>query len=149
VRPMFISVTACQIIIIMRIIIQMENHKKKPSYLQCDFNDLNTTRIWFDTFEDDFQTSKYLWSRWKSFDSNVKVGQGNKTAVLLLIFRRLFVNPATNPAFSYIYRSFDLQKNIPPLLLFTEYYNWYFNWVLMYEFGELCQIPLMHYLQKI
>jgi hypothetical protein len=33
----------------------------------------------------------------KSFDSNVKVGQGNKTAVLLLIFKEVICNPATNP----------------------------------------------------
>jgi hypothetical protein len=33
----------------------------------------------------------------KSFDSNVKVGQGNKTAVvLLLIFKEVILNPATN-----------------------------------------------------
>jgi hypothetical protein len=55
----------------------------------------------------------------------VKVGQGNKTNFLLLISRRLLVNPVTNLKIfaSLIYRSFDPMKNTGNT--FKESTNWF------------------------
>jgi hypothetical protein len=48
----------------------------------------------------------------KSFDSNVKVGQGNKTAVLLLIFKEVICKSSHKPkALEVIFISFDPSKH--------------------------------------
>jgi len=98
----------------------------------------------FDTLEDDLNYGGNIYKDYdekRAFDSNVKVGQGNKTAVFIVDFQGGYlVNPATNLKLfgSYIYRSFDPSKNTATT--FTESTNWFtlgmradiFNWYFDY-----------------
>jgi hypothetical protein len=77
----------------------------------------------------------------RPFDSGVKVGQGNKTAVFITDLQvGYLINPATNLKFlgSYIYRSFDPSQNTATT--FNQSTNWFtiglradiFNWYFDY-----------------
>jgi hypothetical protein len=77
----------------------------------------------------------------RPFDSNVSVGQGNKTMIVIADLQAGYlINPATNLKFfgSYIYRNFDPTKNT--LTTFKESTNWFtigiradiFNWYFDY-----------------
>jgi hypothetical protein len=98
----------------------------------------------FDTAGDSFNYGGDIYKDYdenRPFDSNVKVGQGNKTAVFIADLQGGYlVNPATNLRFfgSYIYRSFDPSKNT--VKTFNESTNWFtlglradiFNWYFDY-----------------
>ena len=77
----------------------------------------------------------------RPFDSGVKVGQGNKTAVFIAdVQAGYLINPTTNLKLyaSYIYRSFDPTQNT--ISTFTQSTNWFsiglrtdvFNWYFDY-----------------
>ena len=105
---------------------------------------VGTRGLDFDTAEDSFNYGGNIYKDYdenRAFDSGVKVGQGNKTAVFIADFQGGYlVNPATNLKLfgSYIYRSFDPAKNT--VTTFTESTNWFtlglradiFNWYFDY-----------------
>lgn len=98
----------------------------------------------FDTTEDDLNYGGNIFKDYdekRAFDSNVKVGQGNRTAVFIADLQGGYlVNPATNLKLfaSYIFRSFDPTKNTATT--FNESTNWFtfgiradiFNWYFDY-----------------
>lgn len=105
---------------------------------------MGTRGLDFDTTEDNFNYGGNIYKDYdekRPFDSGVKVGQGNKTAVFIADFQGGFlVNPATNLKLfgSYIYRSFDPTKNTATtfnqstnwltLGLRADIFNWYFDY---------------------
>ncbi|MFV8321479.1 energy transducer TonB [Flavobacterium sp. LB3P21] len=105
---------------------------------------VGTRGLDFDTAEDSFNYGGNIYKDYdenRAFDSSVKVGQGNKTAIFIADFQGGYlVNPATNLKLfgSYIYRSFDPAKNTATT--FTESTNWFtlglradiFNWYFDY-----------------
>ena len=105
---------------------------------------VGTRGLDFDNAEDSFNYGGNIYKDYdekRPFDSGVKVGQGNKTAVFIADFQGGYlVNPATNLKLfgSYIYRSFDPTKNTATT--FTESTNWItlglradiFNWYFDY-----------------
>ena len=105
---------------------------------------LGTRGLDFDTPEDGLNYGGNIYKDYdekRALDSNVKVGQGNKTAVFIIDLQGGYlVNPATNLKLfaSYIYRSFDPSKNTAAT--FTESTNWFtlgiradiFNWYFDY-----------------
>ncbi|RDI52170.1 gliding motility protein RemB [Flavobacterium glaciei] len=105
---------------------------------------VGTRGLDFDNAEDSFNYGGNIYKDYdenRPFDSGVKVGQGNKTAVFIADFQGGYlVNPATNLKLfgSYIYRSFDPTKNTANT--FTESTNWItlglradiFNWYFDY-----------------
>jgi hypothetical protein len=94
----------------------------------------------FDTVEDSFNYGGNIYKNYdekRPYDSGVKVGQGNKTAILITDLQLGYlVNPATNLKFfgSFIYRNFDPTKET--LKTFKEHTTWFtlgirsdvFNW---------------------
>jgi hypothetical protein len=105
---------------------------------------VGTRGLDFDTTEDSFNYGGNIYKDYdenRAFDSGVKVGQGNKTAVFIAdIQAGYLINPATNLKFfgSYIYRSFDPTKKTATT--FNESTNWFalgirsdvFNWYFDY-----------------
>ena len=105
---------------------------------------VGTRGLDFDTAADSFNYGGNIYKDYdkkRPFDSGVKVGQGNKTAVFIADLQGGYlVNPATNLKFfgSYIFRSFDPTKNT--LTTFNESTNWFslglradiFNWYFDY-----------------
>ena len=105
---------------------------------------MGTRGLDFDTTEDNFNYGSNIYKDYdenRPFDSGVKVGQGNKTAVFIADFQGGYlVNPATNLKLfgSYIYRSFDPTKNTATtfsqstnwltLGLRADIFNWYFDY---------------------
>lgn len=105
---------------------------------------MGTRGLDFDTTEDNFNYGGNIYKDYdenRPFDSGVKVGQGNKTAVFIADFQSGYlVNPATNLKLfgSYIYRSFDPTKNTATtfsqstnwltLGLRADIFNWYFDY---------------------
>jgi hypothetical protein len=98
----------------------------------------------FDIAENSFNYGGSIYKDYdlnRSNDSGVKVGQGNKTTVLIADFQAGYVlNPVTNLKFfgSFIYRNFDPTKNT--LIYFMETTSWFslgirsdvFNWYFDY-----------------
>lgn len=98
----------------------------------------------FDTSTDSFNYGGNIYKDYdenRPFDSGVKVGQGNKTAVFIAdIQGGYLINPTTNLKLfgSYIYRSFDPTQNTKTA--FTQSTNWFtiglradvFNWYFDY-----------------
>jgi hypothetical protein len=98
----------------------------------------------FDTADNSFNYGGNIYKDYdlkRPFDSGVKAGQGNKTALFITdIQAGYLVNPATNLKIygSYIYRSFDPAKNTAAT--FNESTNWFtlglradvFNWYFDY-----------------
>ncbi|NRS87283.1 hypothetical protein HNQ02_000183 [Flavobacterium sp. 7E] len=98
----------------------------------------------FDTAEDSFNYGGNIYKDYdvdRSYDTGVKVGQGNKMAVFITDLQMGYlVNPATNLKLfgSYIYRSYDPSKNTATT--FTQSTNWFtlglradiFNWYFDY-----------------
>lgn len=98
----------------------------------------------FDIAENSFNYGGSIYKDYdlnRSNDSGVKVGQGNKTTVLIADFQAGYVlNPVTNLKFfgSFIYRNFDPTKNT--LIYFKETTSWFslgirsdvFNWYFDY-----------------
>ena len=98
----------------------------------------------FDTTEDSFNYGGNIYKDYdekRPFDSGVKVGQGNKTAVFIAdIQGGYLVNPTTNLKLfgSYIYRSFDPTVNTATTFnqstnwftvgLRSDIFNWYFDY---------------------
>jgi hypothetical protein len=105
---------------------------------------VGTRGLDFDTTEDGFNYGGNIYKDYdekRPFDSGVKVGQGNETAIFIAdIQGGYLVNPATNLKIfgSYIYRSFDPTKNTATT--FNESTNWFtlglradvFNWYFDY-----------------
>ena len=105
---------------------------------------MGTRGLDFDTTEDNFNYGGNIYKDYdenRPFDSGVKVGQGNKTAVFIADFQGGYlVNPTTNLKLfgSYIYRSFDPTKNTATtfsqstnwltLGLRADIFNWYFDY---------------------
>ena len=105
---------------------------------------MGTRGLDFDTTDDYFNYGGNIYKDYdesRPFDSGVKVGQGNKTAVFIADLQGGFlVNPATNLKFfgSYVYRSFDPTKNTATtfiqstnwltLGLRADIFNWYFDY---------------------
>ena len=98
----------------------------------------------FDTDADGFNYGGNIYKDYdenRPFDSGVKVGQGNKTALFIAdIQAGYLINPTTNLKLfgSYIYRSFDPTQNTKTT--FTQSTNWFtlglradvFNWYFDY-----------------
>ncbi|WP_173851016.1 gliding motility protein RemB [Flavobacterium sp. 28A] len=98
----------------------------------------------FDTVEDSFNYGGNIYKDYEDnrpYDTGVKVGQGNKTAIFITDLQMGYlVNPATNLKLfgSYIYRSYDPSKNTATT--FTQSTNWFtlglradiFNWYFDY-----------------
>lgn len=98
----------------------------------------------FDTTEDQFNYGVNIYKDYdlkRPFDSGVKVGQGNKTTIVIADLQAGYlVNPATNLKVfgSYLYRNFDPTKNTATtfkestswftLGLRTDIFNWYFDY---------------------
>ena len=105
---------------------------------------VGTRGLDFDTTEDSYNYGGNIYKDYEEnrpFDTGVKVGQGNKTAVFIAdIQGGYLVNPATNLKLfaSYIYRSFDPTQNTATT--FNESTNWFtlglradiFNWYFDY-----------------
>jgi hypothetical protein len=105
---------------------------------------IGTRGLDFDTTEDSFNYGGNIYKDYdekRPYDSGVKVGQGNKTAVFIADIQGGFlVNPATNLKLfaSYIYRSFDPTQNTATtfnqstnwftLGLRADVFNWYFDY---------------------
>tara|TARA_R110000868_G_scaffold144149_1_gene362876 strand:- start:1688 stop:3811 length:2124 start_codon:yes stop_codon:yes gene_type:complete len=98
----------------------------------------------FDTDTDSYNYGGNIYKDYdvnRPFDSGVKVGQGNKTAVFIAdVQGGYLINPTTNLKLfgSYIYRSFDPTQNTKTT--FTQSTNWFtiglradvFNWYFDY-----------------
>jgi hypothetical protein len=98
----------------------------------------------FDTADNSFNYGGNIYKDYdlkRPYDSGVKAGQGNKTALFITdVQAGYLVNPATNLKIygSYIYRSFDPAKNTAAT--FNESTNWFtlglradvFNWYFDY-----------------
>ncbi|MFV8368400.1 gliding motility protein RemB [Flavobacterium sp. LB2R40] len=98
----------------------------------------------FDATQDNFNYGGNIYKDYdenRPFDSGVKVGQGNKTAVFIADLQGGYlINPTTNLKLfgSFIYRSFDPTKNTATT--FRESTNWFtlglradiFNWYFDY-----------------
>ena len=98
----------------------------------------------FDTAADSYNYGGNIYKDYdikRPFDSGVKVGQGNKTAVFIAdVQGGYLINPATNLKLfgSYIYRSFD--PNMNTATTFNQSTNWFtlgirsdvFNWYFDY-----------------
>jgi hypothetical protein len=105
---------------------------------------VGTRGLDFDTTEDSYNYGGNIYKDYEEnrpFDTGVKVGQGNKTAVFIAdIQGGYLVNPAMNLKLfgSYIYRSFDPTQNTATT--FNESTNWFtlglradiFNWYFDY-----------------
>jgi len=105
---------------------------------------VGTRGLDFDTAEDSFNYGGNIYKDYdenRPFDSGVKVGQGNKTAVFIAdIQGGYLINPSTNLKLfgSYIYRSFDPEMNTATT--FNQSTNWFtlgirsdvFNWYFDY-----------------
>ena len=105
---------------------------------------MGTRGLDFDASENNFNYGGNIYKDYdenRPFDTDVKVGQGNKTAVFIADFQwGYLVNPATNLKIfgSYMYRSFDPTKNT--VSTFSESTNWLtlglradvFNWYFDY-----------------
>lgn len=105
---------------------------------------IGTRGLDFDTAADSFNYGGNIYKDYdekRPFDSGVKVGQGNKTAVFIAdIQGGYLINPATNLKLfgSYIYRSFD--PNMNTATTFNQSTNWFtlgirsdvFNWYFDY-----------------
>ena len=89
---------------------------------------VGTRGLDFNTTEDSFNYGGNIYKDYdekRPFDTEVKVGQGNKTKVFIAdIQGGYLVNPATNLKLfaSYIYRSFDPSKNT--VATFNQSTNW-------------------------
>lgn len=98
----------------------------------------------FDTTGDQFNYGVNIYKDYdlkRPFDSGVKVGQGNKTTIVIADLQAGYlVNPVTNLKVfgSYLYRNFDPTKNTATtfkestswftLGLRTDIFNWYFDY---------------------
>ena len=105
---------------------------------------VGTRGLDFDTAADSFNYGGNIYKDYdekRPFDSGVKVGQGNKTAIFIAdIQGGYLINPATNLKLfgSYIYRSFD--PNMNTATTFNQSTNWFtlgirsdvFNWYFDY-----------------
>lgn len=105
---------------------------------------IGTRGLDFDTVADSYNYGGNIYKDYdenRPFDSGVKVGQGNKTAVFIAdIQGGYLINPSTNLKLfgSYIYRSFDPKMNTATT--FNQSTNWLtlgirsdvFNWYLDY-----------------
>ncbi|MCV9928532.1 gliding motility protein RemB [Flavobacterium sp. LS1R49] len=105
---------------------------------------MGTRGLDFDTAEDSFNYGSNIYKSYdanRPYDSEVKVGQGNKTSVFITDLQAGYlVNPATNLKFfgSLVYRNFDPTKNTPTtfkqsttwftLGLRADVFNWYFDY---------------------
>ena len=105
---------------------------------------IGTRGLDFDTITDSYNYGGNIYKDYdenRPFDSDVKVGQGNKTAVFIAdIQGGYLINPSTNLKLfvSYIYRSFD--PNMNTATTFNQSTNWFtlgvrsdvFNWYFDY-----------------
>jgi hypothetical protein len=105
---------------------------------------IGTRGLDFDTVDDSNNYGGNIYKDYdekRPFDSDVKVGQGNKTAVFIAdIQGGYLINPSTNLKLfgSYIYRSFDPEMNTATT--FNQSTNWFtmgirsdvFNWYFDY-----------------
>jgi hypothetical protein len=105
---------------------------------------VGTRGLDFDTVDDNYNYGGNIYKDYdenRPFDSGVKVGQGNKTAVFIAdIQGGYLINPSTNLKLfgSYIYRSFD--PNMNTATTFNQSTNWFtlgvrsdvFNWYFDY-----------------
>lgn len=105
---------------------------------------LGTRGLDFDTTQDGFNYGGNIYKDYdenRPSDSNVKVGQGNKTSIFIAdIQGGYLINPSTNLKLfaSYIYRSFDPEMNTAST--FNQSTNWFslgirsdvFNWYFDY-----------------
>ena len=105
---------------------------------------IGTRGLDFDTVDDSHNYGGNIYKDYdenRPFDSGVKVGQGNKTAVFIAdIQGGYLINPSTNLKLfgSYIYRSFDPEMNTATT--FNQSTNWFtlgirsdvFNWYFDY-----------------
>ena len=105
---------------------------------------LGTRGLDFDTLENQFNYGGNIFKDYdenRAFDRGVKVGQGNKTSILIAELQGGYViNPLNNLKLygSFIYRSFNPLENTT--LLFKESTNWFtlglrsdiFNWYFDY-----------------
>ena len=105
---------------------------------------IGTRGLDFDTVDDSYNYGGNIYKDYdenRPFDSGVKVGQGNKTAVFIAdIQGGYLINPSTNLKLfgSYIYRSFDPEMNTAST--FNQSTNWFtlgirsdvFNWYFDY-----------------
>ena len=105
---------------------------------------IGTRGLDFDTVDDSYNYGGNIYKDYdenRPFDSGVKVGQGNKTAVFIAdIQGGYLINPSTNLKLfgSYIYRSFDPEMNTATT--FNQSTNWFtlgirsdvFNWYFDY-----------------
>lgn len=98
----------------------------------------------FDTADDQFNYGGNIYKDYdlqRPFDTGVKVGQGNKTTIVIADLQAGYlVNPATNLKIfgSYIYRNFDPTKSTLSTFkestswftigLRTDVFNWYFDY---------------------
>ena len=98
----------------------------------------------FDTADDQFNYGGNIYKDYdlqRPFDTGVKVGQGNKTTIVIADLQAGYlVNPATNLKIfgSYIYRNFDPTKSTLTTFkestswftigLRTDVFNWYFDY---------------------
>jgi hypothetical protein len=105
---------------------------------------IGTRGLDFDTVADSYNYGGNIYKDYdenRPFDSGVKVGQGNKTAIFIAdIQGGYLINPSTNLKLfgSYIYRSFDPEMNTATT--FNQSTNWFtlgirsdvFNWYFDY-----------------
>ncbi|MFE3846477.1 energy transducer TonB [Flavobacterium sp. LB3P45] len=105
---------------------------------------IGTRGLDFDTITDSYNYGGNIYKDYdenRPFDSGVKVGQGNKTAIFIAdIQGGYLINPSTNLKLfgSYIYRSFD--PNMNTATTFNQSTNWFalgvrsdvFNWYFDY-----------------
>jgi hypothetical protein len=105
---------------------------------------IGTRGLDFDTVDDSYNYGGNIYKDYdenRPFDSGVKVGQGNKTAVFIAdIQGGYLINPSTNLKLfgSYIYRSFDPEMNTAntfnqstnwfTLGIRSDVFNWYFDY---------------------
>jgi hypothetical protein len=124
-------------------LILLARYRKERYYADAKFT-MGTRGFDFDTTEDGFNYGGNIYKDYdekRPFDSDVKVGQGNKTAVFIADIQVGYVvNPSTNLKVfgSYIYRTFDPTKKILTaqnqdtswlsLGVRTDIFNWYFDY---------------------
>lgn len=124
-------------------LIGVARYRKERFYTDAKFT-LGTRGFDFDTAANEFNYGGNIYKDYdelRPFDANVKVGQGNKTALFIADVQvGYIVNPVTNLKLfaSYIYRSFDptvtttaVQNQSTSWLSIgfrTDVFNWYFDY---------------------
>ena len=126
-----------------RELIAIARYRKGRFYADAKLT-AGTRGLDFDTTDNQFNYGGNIYKDYdlnRPFDSGVKVGQGNKTSIVIADLQGGYlVNPATNLKIfgSYIYRNFDPTKNTASTFkentswfsigLRTDVFNWYFDY---------------------